>query len=132
MGQIDEDEQTVRKAAILSKNIIYDYQNLLAGLIVAGWDKRENGSIYKISLGGSILKKEWAIGGSGSAFIYAFCDKNYKDGMSREECLHFVREAISGAILRDNSSGGCIRMAVINESGVERFFVPGNKIIGRI
>lgn len=29
---------------------------------------------------------------------------------------------------RDGSSGGTIRMAVITEDGVERHFIPGNKL----
>jgi 20S proteasome subunit beta 1 len=29
---------------------------------------------------------------------------------------------------RDGSSGGVIRLAVITEDGVERIFVPGNKL----
>jgi len=32
------------------------------------------------------------------------------------------------AIARDGSSGGCIRLAVINEKGVERLFYPGDKV----
>lgn len=31
---------------------------------------------------------------------------------------------------RDGSSGGVIRMAVITKDGVERLFVPGNKLPG--
>jgi 20S proteasome subunit beta 1 len=29
---------------------------------------------------------------------------------------------------RDGSSGGVIRMAVIDESGVQRIFIPGNQL----
>ena len=32
---------------------------------------------------------------------------------------------------RDGSSGGVIRLAVITEGGVERLFVPGDKVPGR-
>merc|ERR1711890_141856 len=35
---MDNDEPTVRKAAMLAKNIIYENSGLLAGLIVAGYD----------------------------------------------------------------------------------------------
>lgn len=31
---------------------------------------------------------------------------------------------------RDGSSGGVIRLAVITKDGVERLFVPGNKLPG--
>ena len=42
---------------------------------------------------------------------------------------YFVENtAVALAMSRDNSSGGCIRLAVITESGVERIFVPGNQL----
>jgi hypothetical protein len=54
-------------------------QNALqAGLIVAGWDRREGGSVYAIPLGGTIEKVPFSIGGSGSAYIYALCDRLWK------------------------------------------------------
>jgi 20S proteasome subunit beta 1 len=36
--------------------------------------------------------------------------------------------ALALAMSRDGSSGGVIRMAVIQDSGVERLFVPGDKL----
>ena len=38
-------------------------QNMLqAGLIVAGWDKREGGSVYALPLGGTLIKVPFSIG----------------------------------------------------------------------
>jgi len=31
------------------------------------------------------------IAGSGSTYIFGYCDSNYKPGMTKEECLSFVR-----------------------------------------
>ena len=44
--------------------------------------------------------------------------------------LFFYRTlpALSLAMRRDGSSGGTIRLAVITENGVERHFVPGDKL----
>jgi 20S proteasome subunit beta 1 len=67
--------------------------------------------------------------GSGSGYIYGFCDSNYKENMTKEECLNFVKSAITLAINRDGSSGGVCRMAVIDETGVTRHFIPGNKLV---
>ena len=36
--------------------------------------------------------------------------------------------ALSLAMARDGSSGGIIRTAIIDESGVERFMLPGNEL----
>jgi 20S proteasome subunit beta 1 len=38
--------------------------------------------------------------------------------------------ALALAMSRDGSSGGVIRMAIITEKGVERIFVPGDKLPG--
>lgn len=40
----------------------------------------------------------------------------------------FFSSALSLAMSRDGSSGGTIRMADISEKGVERHFVPGDKL----
>jgi len=33
------------------------------------------------------------------------------------------------AMSRDGSSGGVIRLAIIDKDGVERIFVPGNQLV---
>lgn len=54
-------------------------QNMLqAGLIVAGWDRHEGGSVYAIPLGGTLVKTPFSIGGSGSAYIYGLSDRLWK------------------------------------------------------
>lgn len=52
-----------------------------AGLIVAGWDKHEGGSVYAIPLGGTLVKTPFSIGGSGSAYINGLCDKLWRVGV---------------------------------------------------
>ena len=37
-------------------------ETLQAGLIVAGWDKEEGGSVYAVPLGGTLVKCPFAIG----------------------------------------------------------------------
>lgn len=111
----------VKTAATLFRQICYNNKDSLqAGIIVAGWDKYEGGAVYNIPLGGSIHKQPFAIGGSGSTYIYGYCDAVYRDGMSREECEQFVINSLSLAMSRDGSSGGVIRLAVIDKDGVTR------------
>ena len=59
---------------------------------MGGWDKKDGGSVYSVSLGGSLVKQKFSIGGSGSTYVYGFLDANYKEGMSREECIVFVQK----------------------------------------
>ena len=58
--------------------------------------------------------------GSGAAFIYGFCDENFRENMSKAECKEFCRKAVSYATYRDTSSGGVIRIVDITKDGVTR------------
>lgn len=119
----------VSVAAHLARRLCYDYKDsLLAGLIIGGWDKRNGGSVYTVTLGGSVVKQDYSIGGSGSSYIYGYCDAHFRKGMTKEECQKFVRHAISHAIARDGSSGGVIRLATIDANGAERVMVPGDQL----
>eukprot|EP00967_Tisochrysis_lutea_P135007 scaffold239057_cov32-Tisochrysis_lutea.AAC.2 len=136
---------------------------LTAGIIVAGWDEEKGGQVFALPIGGALLPRDYATGGSGSTYIYGFCDAFYKKDMTRAQCEEFVTkgECVSRALAalsclrarcgfgllpslnsmllrpsaglchamaRDGSSGGVIRLAIIEESGVERKFIPGNKL----
>ena len=113
-------------AANIFRDLCYTNKNAIsAGLIIAGWDKASGGEVYSIPLGGSLHKQKYAIGGSGSTYIYGYCDANWKDDMTEEEALNFVKGALSEAIKWDGSSGGVIRMVVMSEKGAERkIFFP--------
>jgi 20S proteasome alpha/beta subunit len=37
------------------------------------------------------MKQKFALGGSGSSYIYGLVDATYKDGMTKEECQTFVK-----------------------------------------
>ena len=139
-------QPSVHTAASLFQNICYQNKDALsAGIIVAGWDKEDGPSVYNIPLGGGIFRQPWAIGGSGSTYVYGYCDATYQDGWGKDETIEFVKNstcmklnhksphakyhvALSLAMARDGSSGGVIRMCVITEDGVERLFVPGNQL----
>lgn len=118
---------SVETAASVFKSLCYENKDMLtAGIIVAGFDDKKNvGEVYSIPLGGSVHKQNYAIAGSGSAFIYGYCDKNYKADMSKDETVNFVKHSLSQAIKWDGSSGGVIRMVILTKQGVERLiFYP--------
>lgn len=75
--QSEEGEEIcVKTAARLATNIAYQNKdNLQAGLIIAGWDKQDGGTVWGIPLGGTLMQAPYAVGGSGSAYIYGYCDK---------------------------------------------------------
>lgn len=119
----------VKKAAEVFRSYCYNYRDqLMAGIIVAGWDPKEGGQVYTIPLGGMLVRQPFSIGGSGSTYIYGHVDASFKKNMDREECVKFCQNALALAMNRDGSSGGVIRLAIIDKSGVERRVLVGNEI----
>merc|ERR1719152_71741 len=119
----------VETAANLFRELCYNNKNMLmAGILVAGWDAVKGGQVYSIPLGGALLPRPYAIGGSGSTYIYGFCDAYYQPKMTAAQCEEFVQKALSHAMARDGSSGGLIRTVKIDATGAERKMIPGNKL----
>lgn len=117
---------TVQVAAALFQELCYSNKDQLsAGLIIAGWDELNGPEVYHIPAGGSLHKQEFSIGGSGSTYIYGYCDSNFREGMTKEEGIEFVKNciplccgladlvALALAMSRDGSSGGLIRMMIL-------------------
>ena len=119
----------VKVAAHLMRRLCYQNKdNLMAGVIIGGWDPVEQGSVYNIPLGGACIPMPFALGGSGSTFIYGLVDAEYKENMTKDEALTLVKKAVSHAMARDGSSGGIIRTLVATEEGNVRDYVSGNKL----
>ncbi|SPO22412.1 probable PRE3 - 20S proteasome subunit (beta1) [Ustilago trichophora] len=124
-----ESPPQTKVAANLFQEIVYQNKDQLsAGIIVAGWDKKDGGRVFNVPLGGGVFEQPWAIGGSGSTYIYGYCDATWKAGWGKEKTLEFVKNALALAMRRDGSSGGTIRLVDITEDGVERHFVPGDQL----
>lgn len=84
----------VKTAAKLFQQICYQNKdNLEASIIVGGWDPYEGSQIYSIPVGGTCIKRNLATSGSGSLFIYGFCDSNFRENFTIEEAKKF---ALSG------------------------------------
>ncbi|KAL9099565.1 MAG: hypothetical protein Q9163_004958 [Psora crenata] len=125
-GVQHEEGPTTETAAALFQELCYDNKDMLsAGMIIAGYDQRNGGNVYSIPLGGSLHKQPYAIGGSGSTYIYGYCDSYWKEGMSEEEGIEFVKGALKEAIKWDGSSGGVIRLVVLTKEGaVRHLYLP--------
>jgi 20S proteasome subunit beta 1 len=125
----NNEEPSVKAAANVFKDICYKYrEQLMAGIICAGWDKRYGGQVYCIPLGGMVSREPVSIGGSGSSYIYGFVDSTYREGMSEDECVKFVLKAVSLAMSRDGSSGGCVRIGIIDKDGCRRKLFLGDEL----
>ncbi|XP_046875202.1 proteasome 20S subunit beta 12 [Hypomesus transpacificus] len=124
-----ESPPLVKAAASVLKELCYsNKEELQAGFITAGWDKKKGPQVYVVSLGGMLLEQPFTIGGSGSTYIYGYVDAKYKPDMSREECQQFATNTLALAMGRDNVSGGVVHLVVITETEVEHVVVPGDKL----
>uniref|UniRef100_A0A3Q1FS15 proteasome endopeptidase complex n=1 Tax=Acanthochromis polyacanthus TaxID=80966 RepID=A0A3Q1FS15_9TELE len=78
----------VETAANLFRASCYRYrEELTAGILVAGWDRRKGGQVYCVPIGGMLVRQPVSVGGSGSTYIYGFMDSNYKPGLTKDQCL---------------------------------------------
>ena len=103
---------SVHTAASIFQKLCYENKDALsAGIIVAGWDKEVGPSVYNIPLGGGLFRQPWAIGGacsiaccriylisryrtgSGSTYVYGYCDATYQEGWGRDETVNFVKNS---------------------------------------
>ncbi|KAK9460410.1 nucleophile aminohydrolase [Lipomyces oligophaga] len=126
MYSVLNEKPSTRIAASIFQELCYSNKDALtAGIICAGYDERNGGEVYSIPIGGSVHKQEYAIAGSGSTYIYGFCNTRFKSKMTKDETVEFIKSALTQAIKWDGSSGGVIRMVVLNKDGVERLiFYP--------
>jgi len=63
-----------------------------------------------VNSSGYFEQGDWAIGGSGSTFVWGFVDCNYRPNMTKYEISEFIKSVVALAIFRDSSSGGIIRL----------------------
>lgn len=116
----------VKTASKLVSMLLYENKSALMGeMIVAGWDKHNGGQVYKCAMGGSLIRRPYSTGGSGSIFIAAYCEANFRPGMTREQAMEFVDSALRLAMSSDGSSGGSVRKVIIDASGVQRTYTGG-------
>lgn len=88
-------EPLVAEAAAEIQNYCFNYRDqLLAGIIVAGWDEQKGGQVFQVPLGGMCIRRSYAIGGSGSSYVHGFIREFHREGMNRDETVEFVKKGI--------------------------------------
>lgn len=122
-------ESSVYCGANIVRELCYNNRDkITVGMIVGGWDHMKLGQVYSIPLGGMCIRQPIALGGSGCTYIYGFVDAHYQKGMEKEECVELIVNALALAMERDGSSGGCVRLAIIDKSGCERRLITGDQL----
>ena len=124
-----EDKPPVKVAARILQQYQYEYKDYLsASIILCGVDNLEGPCIYSVGFGGTTLKQNIAMSGSGSTYVFGYIDNNYKPNMTKQEAKDFLRNAVALAMYRDNYSGGTIRMLDITKDSVTRDYIPFDQI----
>lgn len=85
------EQPLVETSANVFRELCYNYRDsLMAGILVAGWDRRKGGQVYSIPLGGMCVRQAIAIGGSGSSYVYGYVDAHYKPNMTKDQTIELV------------------------------------------
>uniref|UniRef100_A0A672RIQ9 Proteasome 20S subunit beta 12 n=1 Tax=Sinocyclocheilus grahami TaxID=75366 RepID=A0A672RIQ9_SINGR len=106
-----ESPPLVKAAASIMRELCYsNKEELQAGFITAGWDRKKGPQIYVVSLGAMLLNAK------------------FKPDMSLEEATQFSTNALALAMGRDNVSGSVVHLVVITEAEVKHIVVPGDKL----
>jgi len=124
---------SISNVAHLIKNYLLNNE-LQASLICAGYDHiKDEGVIYSIDLGGTLMEQQsYACNGSGSSYILGYIDEQFNGEIScttltETEAVEFVGNAIQLAMDRDGSSGGVVRIYVINREGKKEILLTPDK-----
>lgn len=138
---------TVTHAAYFLKNCVVENPSLSCSLICAGYDHvLQRGVIYSISPGGTLMEEPlYAVGGSGSTYILGHLDNTLNEKrqqqqqqqyhhqqqqeyyfMEEMEAVEFVKQSVQLAMSRDGSSGGFVRLYVIDQHGKREILPKGS------
>jgi len=121
---------TATEVAKVIQSSIYN-GNYQASILIAGME----GSvprIYNVAVSGAFWEEPlFAASGSGSSYLTGFLDDTFRHTSSLDldeaKALSLCHKAVGLAIDRDGSSGGFVRLAIIDEDGVRHYCVRHNQ-----
>ena len=108
---------------------------LSASLICAGYDGDRGPQIYTITPGGSLISEDvFSVSGSGSTVILGYIDHELSqvstattntntEHRTEQQAIDMVTRMIRLSIARDGSSGGLIRLVVMNQNGLRELTI---------
>jgi len=106
----------------------YNNKNMLqAGLIIAGWDAHDGGSVYAIPLVARFLRFPTQSGALALLTLLVGVTSFSGRTLQKSRLHEFVVQALTHAMARDASSGGCVRTVTITSDGVKRDFCQATR-----
>ncbi len=108
----------VSSAARLVANLLFSarYIPLSTQVLVGGVDVT-GPHVYNLDPFGSLTEEKSVSTGSGSPIAYGILEDRFREGMTTEEALPIIVEAVNAAMKRDVASGNNYNIIVIDEKG---------------
>ena len=115
---------TGRKARVITamtmlKQHLFKYQGHVSAALVLGGFDLNGPHLFTVYPHGSTDALPFATMGSGSLNAMAVFEAGYKDGMTREEAMLLVSNAIKSGVYNDLGSGSNVDLCIINKDGTE-------------
>ncbi|KAF9934874.1 Proteasome subunit beta type-7 [Modicella reniformis] len=109
----------VDTAMTLLKQMLFKHQGHIGAALVLGGVDIKGPHLYTIAPHGSTDKLPYVTMGSGSLAAMSVFESRYKPGLSREEGIELVKDAIEAGIFNDLGSGSNVDVTVITSERVE-------------
>lgn len=88
----------------------------ISHFLIGGFDKA--GGLYDVSPDGALKEHtDYVASGSGSLFSIGVLENDYKEGLSADEGVKLVTNALNAALQRDSATGNGIDIYVIDKDG---------------
>ncbi|KAF6141296.1 hypothetical protein GIB67_024380 [Kingdonia uniflora] len=112
-------ESRVGTALTLLKTHLFGYQGHVSAALVLGGVDITGPHLYTIYPHGSTDRLAFATMGSGSLAAMAMFETKYKEGLTRDEGINLVCEAVCSGIFNDLGSGSNVDVCVITKGHKE-------------
>lgn len=102
-------------AMTMLKQYLFRYQGHIgAALVLGGVDSVNGPQLYTVHPHGSVDRLPFVAMGSGSLAAMAVLETKWREGITREEAMEVVQEAIESGIWNDLGSGSNVDLVVIS------------------
>mmetsp|Transcript_22128 Transcript_22128/g.39245 ORF Transcript_22128/g.39245 Transcript_22128/m.39245 type:complete len:284 (+) Transcript_22128:126-977(+) len=116
-------EPRVVTAMTMLKRHLYGYQGHVSAALILGGVDVKGSFLYSIYPHGSVDRLPFTTMGSGSLAAMSELEAGYKDGLTEEEAIELVANAIMAGVNNDLGSGSNVDIAILK---------PGEKVDRRI
>mmetsp|Transcript_22061 Transcript_22061/g.54583 ORF Transcript_22061/g.54583 Transcript_22061/m.54583 type:complete len:267 (-) Transcript_22061:970-1770(-) len=112
-------QSRVNTSLTMLKRMLFKYQGHISAALVLGGVDIHGPHLYTVYPHGSTDSLPYVTMGSGSLAAMAIFEQGYKDGLTQQEAMELVSDAITAGIFNDLGSGGSVTLCVITKDKTE-------------